>query len=83
MKAPDNIYIEQYSDGVFSTEWHKYTHSAENTIAHEYLCKDALLEWAKDMKHVYELPLNGRGASKICLSKAEAFQMVIDKLNQM
>ncbi len=47
MKSPDKIYIEQYSDGVFSTEWHKYTHSTENTIAHEYLRKDALLEWAK------------------------------------
>ena len=43
MKAPDKIYCENCSDGIYS-----HIHRWENADNIEYIRKDALLEWAKD-----------------------------------
>lgn len=81
MKAPDKIYIRPMlnpSDGYVGIAWAEAHGGIE-----EYVRKDALLEWAKELKHIYELPVHGRQANPICLSKAEVFQMVIDKIESI
>lgn len=82
MKAPDKIYIQPSTIDELPRQNIVYTKRLSDTSI-EYIRKDVMLEWAKAVKHVYELSLNGRDASKICRSKADAFQMVIDKLNSM
>ena len=42
MKAPDKVYCESCSDGIYS-----HIHRWENADNIEYIRKDALLEWAK------------------------------------
>lgn len=78
--TPDKIYIFKDGDELWykPEEWETPPPGRV-----EYIRKDALLQWVEAVKHVYELPLNGRDASKICSSKADAFQMVIDELNSM
>ena len=48
MKAPDKIYIEQFPEGHFSDAWHQHDQSTRTIKAHEYIRKDALLEWSKE-----------------------------------
>ena len=69
MKAPNIIYLDEYSDGMYSTEWHTYSHSSKYTTAHEYVRKDALLEWAK--------------ARKECGAGLLAVDTLIDKINSL
>ena len=87
MKIPDKIYISiertyGASDGqvIAMVTPHNERQSVNDV---EYIRKDALLEWVKDLKHMYEIQVNNHQASKICRVKAEAFQLVIDKLNSM
>lgn len=84
METPNKIYLEKdkETDKIHHL-WGRspVIHSGYEHI--EYIHKDVLLEWAKAIKHLYELPINGRDVSKICSSKADAFQIVIDKLNSM
>lgn len=50
----------------------------------EYISKDALLEWARELKHVYELPISSSGkVGRISLAKAEVLQLIIDKINTL
>ena len=48
MNAPDKIYIEQFPEGHFSETWHQYDQSTRTIKVHEYIRKDALLEWVKE-----------------------------------
>ena len=73
MKAPDKIVMPEAASQLRFTM----------TESVEYIRKDALLEWAKDLKHVYEVPVNNHEASKICRTKAEAFQMIIEKIESL
>ena len=81
MKIPDKIYLLKVE---LEERW-SLTEASELEPKKEecYIRKDALLEWAKDLKHIYEIPVNNHQASRICRVKAEAFQLVIDKLNSM
>ena len=76
--VPDKIYLQQYdTDTVISLnkynideEWTEVPLNAEVAKDIEYIRKDALLEWAKNMK---------KGADPI----EKAYQTIIDKLNSM
>ena len=74
---PDKIYIREYPDGVNQFWDRKKRDDVFATIHHEYIRKDALLEWAN--------------ARKSRLSSGESFvagerkmlKEIIDKLNSM
>lgn len=79
MKAPDKIYLPGDID---------WPSAAILTLGNqpgdvEYIRKDALLEWAKDLKHLYEMPINNHQASELCCAKAKAFQIVIEKIESL
>ena len=50
MKAPDKIYIREYPDGIARFWENKKKEDVVATIPHEYINKDALLEWADNWK---------------------------------
>lgn len=73
MKAPDKIYVKEFDEGI-NQMWSRI--KATETMAnaqHEYIRKDALLEWAKAMKRIC------KAAEPI----EKAYQTMIDKLNEM
>lgn len=49
MKTPDKIYVFQHGINAFDPLWHFTKSKEKNTEFHEYIRKDALLEWAKRM----------------------------------
>ena len=54
MNAPDKIYVFQHGINAFDPLWH-FTESKEKyTESHEYISKDSLLEWAKEMRKIAE-----------------------------
>ena len=72
MKAPDKIYVKEFDEGI-SQMWSrvKATETTAN-VQHEYIRKDALMEWAEDFKAKtgwYEIEV--------------AMDDLIDKLNSM
>lgn len=80
MNAPDKIYIDDLAvvnDCVTKISLKQLPNFSE------YIRKDVLLEWAKDLKHIYEIPVNNHQASRFCCVKAEAFQLVIDKIESL
>lgn len=72
MKAPDKIYINGFN--AFATE------PVKDGI--EYIRKDALLEWAKEMKGQVSIGLNAYDMGEEN-GKAEILNALIDKLNSM
>lgn len=47
MKAPDKIYINNYNgNDTWGNQWHTKPAIDPVTISHEYIRKNALLEWA-------------------------------------
>lgn len=70
---PDKIYVREYPDGSFNPTWETKRKDDPTTVHHEYIRKDALLEWLKEMKRIC------RGAEPI----EKAYQTIIDKLNEM
>ena len=75
MKAPDKIYVKEFDEGI-SQMWSrvKATETTAN-VQHEYINKDALIEWAK-------ANLQDRD-NWIEKSAADAFWEMIDKLNSI
>lgn len=73
MKAPDKIYVREYPDGLARFWESKKKEDVVATIPHEYIRKEALLKWIKEMKRIC------RGAEPI----EKAYQTVLDKLNSM
>ena len=47
MKAPDKIYITQYHENYVGDKWNDKPFESEHVTNHEYIRKDALLEWAE------------------------------------
>ena len=47
MNAPDKIYVFQHGINAFDPLWHFTKSKEKNTEFHEYIRKDALLEWAR------------------------------------
>ena len=50
MKVPDKIYIREYPDGIARFWENEKKEDVVATIPHEYINKDALLEWADNWK---------------------------------
>ena len=48
MNAPDKIYVREYPDGINQFWDRKKREDVVATIHHEYIRKDALLEWANN-----------------------------------
>ena len=74
MEAPDKIYVREYPDGI-AHFWE------EKTIPHEYIRKDALLEWANDVKQGLMVEVEKYGVPNE--QRVFAFQEFIDKLNSL
>lgn len=68
MKAPDKVYVKKEKNNVVYSLSVQYDNGGE-----EYIRKDALLGWVKEMKRIC------RGAEPI----EKAYQTIIDKLNSM
>ena len=49
MEAPDKIYVFQHGINAFDPLWHFTKSKEKHTESHEYIRKDALLEWARNM----------------------------------
>lgn len=64
-KAPDKIYVFQHGINAFDPLWH-FTESKEKyTESHEYIRKDAILEWAKERLE-FAKALRSEGQMVIC-----------------
>ena len=76
--APEKIYISQQSDvfGYFSAQ----KNPPYNT---EYIRKDALLEWAKDMKAETEDIIKQHPEDESLWAEMHWWEVVIGKLNSM
>ena len=70
MKAPNKIYLRQIPGQKVEIFW--YRKRGKFCDNHEYIRKDALLEWAKEKREWYE-----------GTDFADVYQKVIDKLNSM
>lgn len=78
MKAPDKCYITREKNGVI------YSLSFNENGGLEYIRKDALLEWARELNETYHKEYEI--SKKTCgehWGQMVAFQKVIDKLNSM
>lgn len=73
MNAPDKIYVKEF-DGVISQMWSgiKATKTTANA-QHEYIRKDALLEWAKETY----LNENASAIRKVC------YKQLVDKIESL
>jgi len=75
---PDKIYLAFDGEFVAQSATHKTDLNGNSIflaqyVPHEYIRKDALLEWVKSMKRICQ------GAEPI----EKAYQTIIDKLNSM
>ena len=72
MKAPDKVYVREFAEGL-SQMWSgiKATETSA-TAQHEYIRKDALMEWAKDKQY-----------ESLTIVADNFWQEVIDKLNSL
>lgn len=87
MITPDKIYIPYYPnyDGIdthLSDEWFEGKAIDHVEGWKEYICKDALMEWAKEMKEQVGLGLNAYDMGEEN-GKADILSALIDKLNSM
>ena len=57
MNAPDKIYVIEYPDWVSRFWVNKKMDNVDATLFHEYIRKDALLEWLKERRaeHSFEV----------------------------
>lgn len=74
MKVPDKIYIREFKGAGLSQVWSGIKPTEETIIAsHEYIRKNALLEWAKNVKRVC------KGVEPL----EKAYQTVIEKIESL
>ena len=72
MKAPDKIYIKEFPEGL-NQMWSGIVATKTSAIAqHEYIRKDALLEWAQDYLD-----------QKIYDGKRDAMKELIEKIERL
>lgn len=70
MKAPDKIYINNYNgNDTWGNQWHSKPSQSPSVVSHEYIRKDALLEWAKEIKEI--MSLGGHVSIDDIISKIE------------
>ena len=73
MKAPDKIWVREFAEGV-NQMWSHIKATKTSAIAqHEYIRKDALLEWAKETY----LNENASAIRKVC------YKQLIDKIESL
>lgn len=72
MNAPDKIYVFQHGIKAFDPLWHFTKSKEKNTESHEYIRKDALLEWAKEVANDTNHSLVYRGAFRDLINKLES-----------
>ncbi len=73
MKVPDKIYVREFAEGL-NQMWSHIKATETSAIAqHEYIRKDALLEWAKEAY----LNENASAIRKVC------YKQLVDKLSSM
>lgn len=77
MKAPDKIYIAETPNKLIEIWSDEPIEPKPYITEHEYIRKDALLEWAKEC---FSLQDEGSWYSK---GAANAFSKVIDKINSL
>lgn len=75
MTAPDKIYVREYPDGVARFWEEKKKDDVVATIPHEYIRKDALVEWVNKMLQ--------DTADRLDFHGNQAFAQLFDKLNSM
>ena len=78
MKAPDKCYITREKNGVI------YSLSLNDNGGIEYIRKDALIEWAKELNEAYHKKYEE--SNYTCgehWGQMVAFRRIIDKLNLM
>lgn len=73
MEAPDKLYIGRRNYGPLIGGWVLQPFRSQEIESIEYIRKEALLGWVKEMKRIC------RGAEPI----EKAYQTIIDKLNSM
>lgn len=85
MKAPDKIYVRQYRDGDTSVFWddEPYEDEIAGIEVVEYIRKDKLLKWANKQLEQYVKRQYAKHQDPVCWGQRNAFQQVIDKLNEM
>lgn len=91
MKAPDQIYVREYPDGSFNPAWETKRKDDPTTVLHEYIRKEALLEWAQEQMRLWEDraldAIHSDTKYPIIVGtfglKRDMFKMFIDKLNEM
>lgn len=79
MKAPDKIYIAETPNKLIEIWSEEPIESKPYITEHEYLRKDALLEWAKKLKERWEEP----PMSKHSPGCVYMLEQLIEKLNSM
>ena len=80
MKAPDKIYIDNFS--CYAIE----PRESDSIIAGKELCyirKDTLLEWAKEKHKEYTEKMVAKNMDETHWGQRNAFQQMIDKLNSL
>lgn len=84
MKAPDKIYLREYKAGGLSQVWSGIKPTEETIIAsHEYIRKEALLEWAKEQKEDCERVIREHPEDESLWYERDKYAELIDKLNSM
>lgn len=79
---PDKIYVREYPDGLNQFWDRKKRDDVVATIYHEFIRKDALLEWAKEKRE--QMKIEAGGCSNMAAAgKYLAYSELIDKLNSM
>ena len=51
--TPDKIYVFQHGINAFDPLWHFTKSREKNTESHEYIRKDAIMEWARTEQKKY------------------------------
>lgn len=83
MKAPDKIYINNYNGNeTWGNQWHTKPSTNPSTVSHEYIRKDALLEWVKGGMNI-NLEEADEKNDMFSYGVATGFAAMIDKLNSM
>lgn len=83
MKTPDKIYVREYPDGIAHFWESKKKEDVAATIPHEYIRKEALLEWAKEQLDILNKQTLLHPDDEVFWGQRNAFKQLFDKLNSM
>ena len=78
MKAPDKMYLVEWDNkGIseYDTPWSPAPYGNRNCKNHEYIRKDALMEWLEKRRDAWD--------DGVMIGNKTVFQQVIDKINSI